>query len=561
MMEFYRRWLNQIRLNYVAPLDRQRALGLMWAILSLTIVWFFAFMIFIGPSIFTGQNLPERATPILLVIPIIFYAVHYFTQRGNLSVAIYLFVGLLLVSTYAPLLYTRNQATIILLTIPLVAAGFLLSRREMVVYVILFNLVGLVVAYNISQTIDPLTLLTSEVAGALLLVGLTSTISLIFVWVFNSGTETYMRTSVITLRRYEQMADVNQTLGKARDDNAVLLVVAELLIDRLLYIHAQVHLFDSENQLHTYVRTGMGTRHTVNPTELHRVEGSALKMALETQNMIMVTLQDSSQSRLHLLPSANSGVIIPLLQGSRVIGFLDVQSNRQMEQFGMGDLILLKLVASELTSHLARVRELNTLRRVLDERDTAQARMERQMARLRQQAEQSAGSDWRQFIEGRGVEGFGFDLLRHDQLLLTPARDLPAELQPALASGEMIIQQTEDEQVVMVPILFRQEVLGAMRFTIPKDRVISDRQRDLAYTVAQRLALALENARLVEQSRTQAERERTASEFSQLLLGQQDIDLLLQVAAENFKEALGAVYTQVYLEPEARPLVAEEAAE
>ncbi len=561
MMDFYGRWINQIRHNYVTPLDRQRALGLTWVVLSMTVVWFFAFMIVVGPSLFAGQSLPERATPILLVIPAVFYAVHYFTQRGNLSVAIYLFVGLLLVSTYAPLLYTRNQATIILLTLPLFAAGFLLNRREMIVYVLFFNAAGIVVAYNISQNLDPLALLTSEVTGALLLVALTSLISLLFVWVFNGSTEHYMRTSIATLRRYEQMADVNLALSKARDDNAVLLVVAELLVENLLYIHAQVHLFDSDNQLHTYVRTGMGTRHTATPSELHQVEGSALKTALETQNMIMVTLQDPSPSRLHLLPSANSGVIIPLLQGSRVIGFLDVQSNRQTEQFGVGDLILLKLVASELTTHLARVREFTTLRRVLEDRDAAQARMERQVARLREQAEQSAGSDWRQFIEGRGVEGFGYDLLRHDQLLLTPARDLPDELHPALASGEMIIQQTENEQVVMVPILFRQEVLGAMRFNIPKDRVISDRQRDLAYTVAQRLALALENARLVEQSRTQAERERTASEFSQLLLGQQDIDLLLEAAAENFKEALGAVYTQVYLEPEAQPQTAEEAAE
>ena len=83
---------------------------------------------------------------------------------------------------------------------------------------------------------------------------------------------------------------------------------------------------------------------------------------------------------------------------------------------------------------------------------------------------------------------------------------------------------------------------------------------DTVRAVAERLALALENVRLIEQSQAQATRERRASEVSNLLIGQQDVNAVLKLAAERFNEALGAVYTHIYLEPAASPAPDEEAA-
>jgi hypothetical protein len=34
-------------------------------------------------------------------------------------------------------------------------------------------------------------------------------------------------------------------------------------------------------------------------------------------------------------------------------------------------------------------------------------------------------------------------------------------------------------------------------------------------------------------------------------MGQQEVSMLINVAAQNFNEALGAIYTHIYLEPEA----------
>lgn len=59
--------------------------------------------------------------------------------------------------------------------------------------------------------------------------------------------------------------------------------------------------------------------------------------------------------------------------------------------------------------------------------------------------------------------------------------------------------------------------------------------------MAERLALALENTRLFEQSQSQALRERKASEVSTALIGATDVRVVLNMAAEQFKDALGAM--------------------
>jgi GAF domain-containing protein len=100
-----------------------------------------------------------------------------------------------------------------------------------------------------------------------------------------------------------------------------------------------------------------------------------------------------------------------------------------------------------------------------------------------------------------------------------------------------------------VPITLRDQVLGALTFAIPADRSISERQVDMLRTVANRLAVALESNRLLEQTQAQAQRERKANEIGSVLLSETDLEAVVSLAAENFNEALGAIHTRVYLEP------------
>lgn len=148
------------------------------------------------------------------------------------------------------------------------------------------------------------------------------------------------------------------------------------------------------------------------------------------------------------------------------------------------------------------------------------------------------------------MSAFGFDLPTGGAAVPVAASNLPDHLRSALESGDVQVKQVDGERMVNVPIIFRGQTLGAMSFALPRDREVSERQLEMARTVSNRLGLALENTRLFEQTQAQALRERKASEVANLLIGATDVRAVLNLAAESFNEAMGAIYTRVYLQPE-----------
>ena len=104
-----------------------------------------------------------------------------------------------------------------------------------------------------------------------------------------------------------------------------------------------------------------------------------------------------------------------------------------------------------------------------------------------------------------------------------------------------IVVLTADDQI--------DTVVAAMRAGA-YDYLVKPIERDtLIRTVADRLSVALENNRLLEQTQAQARRERQASEIGSVLLSATNVESVLSLAADNFHEALGAIHTRVYLQP------------
>jgi GAF domain-containing protein len=189
------------------------------------------------------------------------------------------------------------------------------------------------------------------------------------------------------------------------------------------------------------------------------------------------------------------------------------------------------------------------LQRSLREQSGFNNRLQTQITEYQQRERRSVSGAWGSYLEGRGQTAIGYNIERDNQATPIAATDLPESLHTTLASGTLQVEIRGDEQVINVPITFRDQTLGAMSFAVPKDQPISDRQIEMAQIVSQRLALALENTRLFEQSQAQAIRERKASEINTALIGATDVRAVLDLAAESFNEALGAIHTRIYIQP------------
>lgn len=558
-MNIIRRWIRRIHSTYANPLERSSALALLWINLAVGAAWLPLTVFYLVPRFSAGVDRSPLAALAIAGTPIVVYAIHTLVLSNRLAWAQRLTVLGLLVVTLGPIMIRQeHDVPLGLLLLPVVAAGTLRPGRELAVATLLVTVGATISALGPSLVSGAQPAEETVYNLAMTLVG---------VWlagglagVFRGGEDSVVASAMRAGERATLLTDLSDRLNAADDENAVLVATADTITDRLLYTACHIYLFDGQGHLNRYARTGMGTRHTVTLARFEGEKENGIGHALHAREAVIVSVGDPLARRSHLLPSARFGAAVPLLAGERVLGALDVQtSEASPPPFEGLDLTLLEITARMTAAALERVREAALLRRTLKEKEDISAGLRAQVDQLRRHAQQISG-DWNSYVQGRGQGAFGYDL-RREGMTITPAADLPDTLRPALARGEPVVLTQGNVQVVNVPIRLREEVLGAMAFTLPPGRQTSERQMDTVRAVAERLALALENARLVEQSQAQATRERRAGDISNLLIGQQDVTAVLQLAAERFNEALGAVYTHIYLEPAAAaPAQDEEAA-
>ncbi len=547
MISLFRRWMATIQQQYINPLERRRALGLTIMNGVVMVAWALGFIALNIIPFIQGETLSIDGLIPFIITPILIGAIQFFVLNSRVRLASQLFVGLILVSTLVPRLEGINGTSSIILVIPVLAAGLLLNRRDLFIVIGLLLFGIFFAAFNQTQTEAFENYLKADrVFSDLTVVMISVGLSTAFMVVFSGTSEAIASDLIGTKQRLTLLQAYRRNLSNAQDEDDVLVRTAELVSEKLLYTYTQLHLADAEDRLFTHVRTGMGTRHTVSQTTIDA--DSAVRLAHRRLEPLVITPDAAYAQRSHLLPSITYAIVLPLIVGEKSIGVLDIQSNAVNNPFRDNEIPLLQLIALDLAQALSQVRSRNELQAALQERRLTAERLETQVVDLQNQMNQNLGSDWTRYIQGRGTEAFGFDLGQN--LSMTRATDLPEHLKAAMARGETVVEVGESEQVVNIPIMRRDDVLGAMSFGLPLERRVTERQLDIARAVTDRLTVALENARLVEQSQAQAARERKASEVSSQLLGQQEVDALLATAAESFSSALGAIYTRIYIEPD-----------
>jgi GAF domain-containing protein len=96
----------------------------------------------------------------------------------------------------------------------------------------------------------------------------------------------------------------------------------------------------------------------------------------------------------------------------------------------------------------------------------------------------------------------------------------------------------DDAREIEIPIVLRDQILGQIRIENPE--AWTPEQENLVNAVASQAAVALENARLVSESRHTAIRERMLAEINSKIWSSATIDGILQTAAKELGRRLDA---------------------
>lgn len=536
-----------LRYNYSNTFDRQRAISLLYLMLIVgisTIALMFVNLLFVVINRTTFQF--RDYVPLgIFVFTIV---VTYLIQNGRLvwaarTIVMVSFVALIIVQENSSVLTWATTNALVL-----TSAGLLLSRLSFAITSIflLLNLFRVPVSDGLSFAE---TLGQGYITAFLLMIVMS-----LFFFLFSILFEEFMSREV---EGSEQLSTVGHFVRfiSRKDEEQAFASVIHFIRKDLRYNFAQVFLVDDDSGLLTArIRSGLGVESEIIKTDVRVSDSSALTQALRARTSVFVTSRESEFRRDHFLPSTKFGVALPIIVRDDVVAVLDVQDS--FGRFSRMRMRSLELLAEGLSIVLENTTTVNALRLVLNDQSSTLENFRRQLREYKQYEKQVVGGVWDEYLQGRGYEAIGFDLNKSETGIanVSASFDLPNDLAETLEKREVHVELSAEGNRVYVPIILRGEVLGALRFVLPADSPPSERQIDLIQNVVDRLALALENKRLFEQSRTQALRERKANDVARELIGATEVRDVLSLAAQMFTNALGAIYTNIQLQPEAMKL-------
>jgi GAF domain-containing protein/HAMP domain-containing protein len=301
--------------------------------------------------------------------------------------------------------------------------------------------------------------------------------------------------------RTQQLAatiEVGKVASSILDINQLLHKVANLITDRFGYYYTAIYLIDPTEKW-AELREATGEAGAILKQNRHRIELTAKSMIAGCIREKMPRVNQNTtaeKQRLEnpLLPYTRSEVALPLIIGDRVLGALNVHSTKT-DDFNLETIQTLQNVASQISIAL-------------------------ENARLFQEARQSI-QELRAIQKQYLLEGW------------TNVKSYSEALEYEI--GEPV---ETPSQILQSVIELRNQVFG--QITLEGHAEWTPEQRSLVDAVAAQAAIALENARLVAESRQIAMRERALAEISSKIWASDSVDNILQTVVRELGKRLDA---------------------
>jgi GAF domain-containing protein len=221
------------------------------------------------------------------------------------------------------------------------------------------------------------------------------------------------------------------------------------------------------------------------------------------------------------LPQTHSELALPLRVRTKIIGVLDVQST-EAEAYKDEDIKILQILADQLALAIDNARLIKESQRNLHALEIAYG--------------QEAKQAWERRLAKKPLAYI------YNRIDVRPIFILPV----SPASSPL-----EAQNQLVVPIIIRGQALG--NITLRRDNKLEPWNKDdqtLVEDAVVQIALALENARLLEEIRSRAQQEQLISQVSAQFQGSLDIDAVLRVAVRQLGQLPGVSEASIHISPE-----------
>jgi GAF domain-containing protein len=231
------------------------------------------------------------------------------------------------------------------------------------------------------------------------------------------------------------------------------------------------------------------------------------------------------------LPDTRSEMALPLRARGEIIGALDVQS-KDPQAFSDEDVAVLQALADQVAMAISNAQLFQQAQESLEVGRRAFGEISREA--------------WVEMLRVQPNLGF-----LSDQRGIFPVGDLwEPQMEAVLQTGEATPGDGDGTTMAM-PIKVRGQVIGVVDAQKPgESSEWTAEEVALMEMLAEQLGLALEGARLYQDTRRRAERERLTGEVTAHIRETLDLDIVLQTAVHDISEALGLAALDVRLDVE-----------
>ncbi|MFT3894794.1 MAG: GAF domain-containing protein [Anaerolineales bacterium] len=342
------------------------------------------------------------------------------------------------------------------------------------------------------------------------------------------------RTTALEKRasRLQIVSNVARSIASVQDINTLLSDVTHIISNQFGFYHVGVFLIDA-NREYAILRAANseGGERMLNRQHKLRLDSNSIVGYVTSREEPRIALDVGADAVYFNNPDllgTRSEMALPLRLAGRVIGALDVQST-EANAFTEEDIATLSILADQVAIAIENARLFSESHDALVE---SQGTFDKYVKQ-----------EWRSFAKQAKVTGFVYDGKR---VSVWDGSKQPEQKRNIVQTGRLSLQKVSP--TIAIPIKLRGQTIGMLDVRSKSgQREWTPDEITLLEAAAERAALALENARLVESAQRRAARERAIGEISSKIGTFSDMNAILQTAVEELGRRIGGA-TEVTLE-------------
>jgi GAF domain-containing protein len=332
----------------------------------------------------------------------------------------------------------------------------------------------------------------------------------------------------------QNAAQIVRQISNIQDITILLDNVARLIRERFGYYHTGIFLVD-DNEEYAVLKSAGSDAGQLMLAGKHKLKigetGIVGYVAKTGEARIALDVgTDAVHFQNPLLPYTRSEMALPLKVANRIIGILDIQSDKT-NAFDQSSISIMQIVTDQVSIGIERAQLLKGL--------------QENAAALELNLQENTTRTSRNFLDQhRGYMGYQYDGVSMEALAKPSDGSLRVNEKVGAIHGRGKTEKTGN--TLAVPIQLRGQTLGTLNIQFQGTDIPQETVR-LIEEAANRLALALENARLVQDAQRLAMRERQVNVISAQVQQSTNLETLLQNTVRELGNALGMPKTFIQI--------------